>query len=179
MRDDKASCVDAEPERLRWPGMTRLAITAVAIIAVALIAVFVFGRQGPGGSQAAGALCDSDPRAIAQATDASVTELKVEDDRAGTGLVAKAGDTVNVHYVGRLLNGKQFDSSCDRGQPFTFPLGGGQVIQGWDRGIAGMKVGGRRRLIIPSSLGYGAQGAGADIPPNAALVFDVELVSIQ
>ena len=84
-----------------------------------------------------------------------------------------------VNYIGRLVDGKQFDASCARNQPFDFPLGAGAVIKGWDQGVAGMKVGGKRRLIIPSSLGYGAQGAGGVIPPNAALVFDVELVEVK
>lgn len=104
--------------------------------------------------------------------------LIVEDLRVGKGAVAKAGQSVTVHYRGTLKSsGKQFDASYDRGQPFTFMLGGGQVIKGWDEGVAGMKVGGKRRLTIPSALGYGAQGTpGGPIPPNATLVFDVELL---
>jgi FKBP-type peptidyl-prolyl cis-trans isomerase len=105
--------------------------------------------------------------------------LKVTDLRVGKGATARAGQNVTVHYRGRLTNGKQFDASYDRGEPFTFSLGAGQVIQGWDRGVAGMKVGGKRKLVIPASLGYGAQGAGGVIPPNATLVFDVELLKVQ
>lgn len=107
-----------------------------------------------------------------------VTELKIETQAQGTGVQAKAGDTVTVDYVGTLTNGQKFDSSIDRGQPFTFLLGVGQVIQGWDQGVAGMKVGEKRKLIIPPSLGYGAQGAGGVIPPNATLVFEVTMIKI-
>ncbi len=99
--------------------------------------------------------------------------------KEGTGAKAVAGDAVAVHYTGWLTNGTKFDSSVDRGQPFTFQLGTGSVIPGWDQGVAGMKIGEKRRLIIPADLGYGAAGAGAAIPPNATLVFDVELLGIQ
>jgi FKBP-type peptidyl-prolyl cis-trans isomerase len=105
--------------------------------------------------------------------------LKYEDLQAGTGDAAKAGDTVDVHYTGWLTNGNKFDSSVDRGQPFSFKLGAGMVIKGWDEGVAGMKVGGKRKLTIPPALGYGARGAGGVIPPNAELIFDVELLKIR
>ncbi|AGC48711.1 FKBP-type peptidylprolyl cis-trans isomerase [Myxococcus stipitatus DSM 14675] len=105
--------------------------------------------------------------------------LKIEDSKVGTGDEAKAGQTVSVHYVGTLTDGKKFDSSRDRGQPFSFKLGAGQVIQGWDQGVAGMKVGGVRKLTIPPDLGYGARGAGGVIPPNATLVFEVELLGVR
>ena len=105
--------------------------------------------------------------------------LKYVDQAVGTGEVAVAGKTVNVHYTGWLENGKKFDSSVDRGQPFSFPLGAGRVIKGWDEGVQGMKVGGKRKLTIPSDLGYGSRGAGGVIPPNATLVFDVELLGIR
>ncbi len=105
--------------------------------------------------------------------------LKYEDLAAGEGTAAAAGDTVVVHYTGWLTDGTQFDSSLDRREPFSFPLGGGRVIRGWDEGVAGMKVGGRRRLTIPPQLGYGAAGAGGVIPPNATLVFEVELLEIR
>jgi FKBP-type peptidyl-prolyl cis-trans isomerase len=111
-------------------------------------------------------------------TTADVTELVIEDIVVGTGAEAKSGDTVTVHYTGWLTDGTKFDSSVDAGQPLQFPLGQGYVIQGWDEGVAGMKVGGKRKLIIPPDMGYGAQGAGGVIPPNATLVFEVELVSI-
>ena len=94
-------------------------------------------------------------------------------------ILAVAGKTTTVHYTGRLTNGQKFDSSVDRGQPFSFPLGAGRVIKGWDEGVKGMKVGGKRTLTIPSALGYGARGAGGVIPPHATLVFDVELLGVQ
>lgn len=105
--------------------------------------------------------------------------LKIQDIKVGTGTEAKAGNTVVVHYTGNLTNGQKFDSSLDRGQPFSFTLGENRVIQGWEQGILGMKVGGKRKLTIPSSLGYGEQGAGNVIPPNAILLFDVELLEVQ
>ena len=105
--------------------------------------------------------------------------LKYIDQEVGTGDVAVAGKTASVHYTGWLENGKKFDSSVDRGQPFSFPLGAGRVIKGWDEGVQGMKVGGKRKLTIPSDLGYGSRGAGGVIPPNATLVFDVELLGLR
>jgi peptidylprolyl isomerase len=106
--------------------------------------------------------------------------LTYYDVRVGTGLSARQGDTVEVHYVGRLLsNNHKFDSSRDRGRPFSFKLGVGDVIKGWDEGVEGMKVGGKRRLVVPAELGYGVKGAGKDIPPNADLVFEVELLNIK
>ncbi|HSS77639.1 MAG TPA: FKBP-type peptidyl-prolyl cis-trans isomerase [Thermoanaerobaculia bacterium] len=105
--------------------------------------------------------------------------LKYTDLEVGQGQEAKAGQTVNVHYTGWLENGTKFDSSLDRRSPFSFHLGGGQVIRGWDEGVAGMRVGGKRRLTIPASLGYGARGAGGVIPPNATLIFEVELLGVK
>jgi FKBP-type peptidyl-prolyl cis-trans isomerase len=104
--------------------------------------------------------------------------LKYIDIREGTGATPKSGQTVVVHYTGTLEDGTKFDSSRDRGQPFSFKLGVGQVIKGWDEGLSTMKVGGRRQLIIPPELGYGARGAGGVIPPNTTLNFDVELLRI-
>ena len=105
------------------------------------------------------------------------------DEKVGDGAAAVAGKKVSVHYTGWLdeagKKGKKFDSSVDRGQPFEFSLGAGQVIAGWDEGVAGMKIGGKRTLMIPSALGYGARGAGGAIPPNANLIFDVELLGVK
>ena len=106
------------------------------------------------------------------------TGLKIEDLAEGNGTAAASGDKVTVHYTGWLTDGTKFDSSLDRNQSFSFPLGGGRVIRGWDEGVAGMRPGGRRRLTIPSHLAYGAAGAGGVIPPNATLVFEVELLEI-
>jgi FKBP-type peptidyl-prolyl cis-trans isomerase len=115
-----------------------------------------------------------------------VKELVKIDRSVGTGAQALAGKNVSVHYSGWLYNtqaadgkGKKFDSSLDRGRPFGFPLGGGQVITGWDQGVVGMKVGGKRTLVIPPHMGYGARGAGGVIPPNATLIFDVELLEVK
>lgn len=108
-----------------------------------------------------------------------MTELKIEDTKVGTGDEAVAGKSVMVHYTGWLTDGTKFDSSKDRGQPFSFQIGSGQVIKGWDQGVTGMKVGGVRKLTIPPELGYGARGAGGVIPPNATLVFEVELLGVN
>jgi FKBP-type peptidyl-prolyl cis-trans isomerase FkpA len=104
--------------------------------------------------------------------------LKYEDQVEGKGDLAKAGQMVAVHYTGWLTDGKKFDSSKDRGQPFSFVLGQGRVIKGWDEGVQGMKVGGKRKLTIPPALGYGPRGAGGVIPPDATLIFEVELLKI-
>jgi FKBP-type peptidyl-prolyl cis-trans isomerase len=105
--------------------------------------------------------------------------LRFQDLVPGDGAEASAGKTVSVHYTGWLPNGEKFDSSRDRDQPFGFTLGAGQVIAGWDEGVAGMRVGGRRKLVIPPDLGYGTAGAPPDIPPGATLVFDVELLNVH
>lgn len=108
-----------------------------------------------------------------------ITELKIEDIVAGTGAEVKSGDTVVINYKGTLLDGTQFDSSYDRGVPFETKIGIGAVIKGWDVGVLGMKVGGKRKLTIPSSMAYGEQGAGGVIPPNSPLIFEMELLSIK
>jgi FKBP-type peptidyl-prolyl cis-trans isomerase len=127
----------------------------------------------------------STPTTSSSNNGAKVMELKKIDVKQGTGAEATAGKMVQVHYTGWLYDaaaadqhGRKFDSSRDRGQPFGFKLGGGQVIRGWDEGVDGMKVGGQRTLVIPPEMGYGARGAGGVIPPNATLVFDVELLGV-
>ncbi len=119
----------------------------------------------------------------AQPVTSTPSGLKIIEIKVGTGASPKAGQTVVVHYTGWLYEagkkGKKFDSSLDRGQPFEFPLGKGQVIPGWDEGVATMKVGGKRTLIVPPDLGYGSSGAGGVIPPNATLIFDVELLRVN
>jgi len=120
------------------------------------------------------------------AGDAGITELQITDVANGDGATAQAGQEVIVHYTGWLYDtsqpdnkGTKFDSSVDRGDPFSFPLGAGRVIQGWDQGFAGMQIGGKRILVIPPDMGYGASGAGGVIPPNATLMFEVELLDIR
>lgn len=119
---------------------------------------------------------NSQPAASSNSQD--VSTLQKTDEVVGTGAEAVSGKKVTVNYLGTLTNGTKFDSSYDRNQPFSFNLGTGQVIQGWDQGVAGMKVGGKRKLVIPPSLGYGATGQGS-IPPNATLVFEIELLGVE
>ena len=136
-----------------------------------------------------GSNANSDAKSVevaAPKTMAAAPSFQKIDTTVGDGAVAEAGQTVSVHYTGWLYEaeaennrGTKFDSSVDRGQPFEFPLGGGKVIKGWDQGVAGMQVGGKRTLIIPAEMGYGARGAGRTIPPNATLLFDVELLGIK
>jgi len=124
-------------------------------------------------------LASPTPSATINPTTQNMDELKIEDIILGDGLEASAGKKVTVNYIGTLSDGTKFDSSYDRGETFTFDLGAGEVIKGWDRGVVGMKVGGKRKLTIPPSLGYGESGAGGLIPPNATLLFEVELVSVE
>jgi FKBP-type peptidyl-prolyl cis-trans isomerase len=150
--------------------MTRICRWFVAILPV--LALFGIGlavetglvgcttKNGPGGISTAG-------------------NMKIEELKQGSGQEATVGKTAVVHYTGWLTDGRKFDSSVDRGQPFEFPLGAGRVIKGWDQGVAGMRVGGKRKLTIPPELGYGERGAGSVIPPNATLVFEVELLGVK
>ena len=123
------------------------------------------------------------PADSAEKTVTTPSGLAYTDQVVGTGAAPQPGQTVSVHYTGWLddkgKQGQKFDSSRDRGQPFSFPLGQGRVIAGWDEGVASMKIGGRRTLVIPAALGYGARGAGGVIPPNATLIFDVELLGVR
>lgn len=126
-----------------------------------------------------GASAEGDKKKDEEKVITTKSGLKYVDVKVGTGKEAKAGDVVQVHYTGRLKDGKKFDSSVDRNEPFEFNLGRGQVIKGWDEGVAGMKEGGKRKLIIPANLGYGSRGAGKVIPPDAELHFDVELLKVK
>ena len=131
---------------------------------------------------AAAALAQTDTAAPTKVTGAGKTTasgLQYWDIKVGAGAAAVQGKPVRVHYTGWLTNGKKFDSSVDSNRPFVFTLGAGEVIKGWDEGVAGMKVGGKRQLKIPPALGYGARGAGGVIPPNATLIFDVELLGVN
>jgi len=151
---------------------------ALALLALSLVAAMTLTGCGGASSQETEAEQPEVQTPAAPAQSDAATELQITDTVVGTGAEAKAGDTVTVNYTGWLTDGTKFDSSLDSGQPFQFPLGAGMVIKGWDQGVAGMKVGGKRELIIPPSLGYGAEGAGGVIPPNATLKFEVELLDV-
>ncbi len=148
----------------------KLNLLAVKYGLVVWLVVFVSGCASKGDSSAV----NSPSQPVV-----TMTGLVMEDVKVGTGAEAVAGKNVTVHYTGRLRDGKKFDSSKDHGEPFTFTLGAKQVIKGWDQGVAGMKVGGVRKLAIPPALGYGSTGAGASIPPNAMLFFEVELLKVE
>jgi peptidylprolyl isomerase len=141
---------------------------ALALVALAAVVVYSADR---------GAAGEKKEKVVTTASG-----LKYIDEKMGTGKAAKKGDRVEVHYTGLLKDGKKFDSSRDRGKPFRFPLGSGKVIKGWDEGVQGMKEGGKRKLIIPPELAYGAEGVVVKgktiIPPNAELTFDVELIRV-
>jgi len=145
----------------------RIAIGAAAFLVLAVIALIAIRAFAP--------------KSAGESSNMITTAsgLKYEDLIVGTGATAQAGMDVTVHYTGWLENGTKFDSSLDRGDPFTFRLGTGMVIPGWDEGVAGMRVGGKRKLIIPPQLAYGATGAGGVIPPNATLIFEVELLDVK
>ena len=148
-----------------------LGFTLVAVLGIA----FGCGGDKPGNSTAP---ISSAPMKVTGQPTATASGLQYWDIVTGTGATATRGSMVKVHYSGFLTTGEKFDSSRDRGQPFSFALGAGEVIKGWDEGVAGMKVGGQRQLRIPPDLGYGAAGAGGAIPPNATLIFDVELLEV-
>ena len=150
-----------------------VAILALALLAVVIGLYFVFGRSKPGPIDYKGA-----PVIDAQ-TITTPSGLQYVDELIGDGPNPELGQMVTVHYTGTLQNGKKFDSSVDRGQPYKFPIGRGQVIKGWDEGLMTMKVGGKRRLIIPPELGYGGAGRRPSIPGNATLIFEVELLAVN
>ena len=146
---------------------------ALALFALILSAC---GGSGDGGGAASGA---RDFAVDSAALTRTASGLQYQDVTVGGGAEARQGQTAVVHYTGWLTDGTKFDSSRDGGTPFSFPIGAGQVIAGWDEGVAGMKVGGRRKLVIPANLGYGEMGAPPVIPPGATLVFDVELLDLK
>jgi peptidylprolyl isomerase len=146
------------------------------IIAVIAVLAFIYGC---GKLEKPGAASSSGIAKVSGEPTTTPSGLQYWDIVVGNGPTAAPGNMVHVHYSGYLTTGEKFDSSRDRGEPFSFPLGAGQVIKGWDDGVAGMKVGGQRQLRIPPQLGYGSAGAGGTIPPNATLVFDVELLGVD
>jgi FKBP-type peptidyl-prolyl cis-trans isomerase len=161
-------------------GAVAMSALAATLLCAAGCAVSTQAQQTPAAATAAAPTKKDMAKMITTASG-----LMYVDEVLGTGAEAKAGQTVTVHYTGWLLDeaaankrGKKFDSSKDRGDPFQFPLGGGRVIKGWDEGVQGMKVGGKRILTIPAGLGYGARGAGGVIPPNATLIFEVDLLGV-
>lgn len=147
----------------------------IIFILLVIGVVFLLMQQKP--AQDPSLVNSSKP--VSSPTNNMVTELKIEDLKMGTGAEVKSGDTIAINYKGTLLDGTQFDSSYDRGQPFETKIGVGMVIEGWDVGVVGMKVGGKRRLTIPSDMAYGPQGVGTIIPPNSPLIFELELLSIK
>ncbi|HEX8011245.1 MAG TPA: FKBP-type peptidyl-prolyl cis-trans isomerase [Casimicrobiaceae bacterium] len=156
--------------------LSRRFALAFAVAAIVLAPSRIAVAQAPG----------TTPTAPQSKLNAKVTQLQAVDTTVGTGAEAVKGKVLVVHYTGWLYDpnlpdkkGKKFDSSVDKSSPFTFPLGAGRVIRGWDEGVAGMRVGGKRTLLIPSDMAYGSRGAGGVIPPDAALVFDVELLAVR
>jgi len=163
-----------------------LFVTIFLVILIIVGAVAVFATKSPANNQPLATLtptatieATAEPTATSSGKPVMNTDkLIIQDETVGTGAEAVAGKKVTVNYVGTLTNGTKFDSSYDRNQPFAFNLGAGEVIQGWDQGVAGMKVGGKRKLTIPPLLGYGSQDMGA-IPPNSILIFEVELLKVE
>ena len=155
--------------------------TALLLVSVAFTIAACAGGDHPGRGQSGGTRSGfaAELAVDTAALTKTPTGLAYQDMARGSGATAEPGRTVTVHYTGWLPDGKKFDSSRDRNEPFSFELGSGQVIAGWDQGVAGMKVGGRRKLVIPAALGYGDAGAPPDIPPGATLVFDVELLAVK
>ena len=157
--------------------------TITAVAAASILSLLVGCSDSPSKADRAGSKLSSSMGSTIIHSSRAFTKV---DARLGSGATARTGQSVSVHYTGWIYDpsstsqrGKQFDSSRTRGRPFSFPLGAGKVIKGWDQGVVGMKVGGQRTLIIPSNMAYGARGAGRDIPPHATLIFDVELLDIR
>ena len=153
--------------------MSKESYLIIGVVIIALIGIVFVTTKKPESI----ASTTSAPTLTIQPT--SMQKLEITDQKIGTGSAVKKGDTVVIHYLGTLADGTKFDSSYDRKAPFETQIGVGQVIQGWDEGVIGMQVGGKRKLVIPPEMGYGSQGAGNVIPPNATLTFEVELVGIK
>jgi len=172
-RDKRKAVRDAQRRNQRI-------LIGVAIVVVVAVAAF-FAYNSLRASRQASTTTNQGPPPLPAGVQTTTTTsgLQYQDISVGSGAEAKSGDNVSVHYTGWLTDGTKFDSSVDRNQPFQFKLGAGNVIKGWDEGVAGMKVGGKRRLTIPPDLGYGAQGSPPVIPANATLIFDVELLGIN
>jgi FKBP-type peptidyl-prolyl cis-trans isomerase FkpA len=151
-------------KRIMWPSLTFLSSNLRSCMLMTLFGIFILPLVG---------------HAAEEAMVTTSSGLQYADLIVGKGREAHAGETATVHYTGTLVDGTKFDSSKDRKNPFSFRLGAGHVIKGWDEGVEGMKIGGTRKLIIPSELGYGARGAGSTIPPNATLLFEVELLDLR
>ena len=154
-------------------------VVGIAVVAAVAGLYLIFDNRSQSAGTADGEPAVSGSANAVNAQNPETNGLKIEILKEGGGEGAKAGDTLAVHYTGTLADGRKFDSSVDRGQPFSFPLGAGRVTPGWDQGLVGMKVGETRRLTIPPALGYGARGAGGVIPPNATLIFEVEMLKIN
>lgn len=152
-------------------------LTSKRVLAVLFAGALVFAACGDSSGDGEAAAPDEEECQTEPVTTDS--GLMIEDIECGDGAEAESGDFVSVHYTGTLEDGTKFDSSLDRDQPFQFNLGAGQVIEGWDEGVVGMKVGGKRKLTIPPELGYGEAGAGGVIPPNATLIFEIELLEVE
>lgn len=169
--------------------MNKYLIIFIIVSALAVGSILVYTKsvyKPEPGKNAVQSLFNFDSQKVSQdqpitptAMQPQITELQITDIEEGTGSAVKAGDVAEVNYLGTLLDGTKFDSSYDRNQTFEFTVGGGQVIRGWDEGLVGMKIGGKRKLVIPSDKAYGPQGAGGVIGPNTPLLFEIELVSIK
>ena len=152
----------------------------IAIVGLVIVLIYLLSSMFQSSPKPVEVLDNLTPTvAVSDTKGGSVEKLLMDDLTVGTGAEAVSGKKVTVNYVGTLENGKKFDSSYDRNEAFSFNLGAGEVIKGWDMGVLGMKVGGKRKLTIPASLGYGERGAGADIPPNSTLIFEVELLKVE
>jgi len=160
--------------------MSKKLVISIIILIVVIVGIYFIAQNNKNsGAALSQSLAQEQQKSEANPTSYDIQGMKIEVLKEGSGEAAKSGDLVTVNYVGTLTNGTKFDSSLDRNQPFQFTLGQNRVIQGWELGVAGMKVGEKRKLTIPPKLGYGAQGAGGVIPPNATLIFEVDLLKIN